>query len=116
MAIKLKLLNLDTLIEHFDQDWEFIKESLDLLSQQLDTMLLELSNNIQNEDFDNIQKAAHLLKGALSNFFIVSMTDCLQKIEVEANNKNLSEIKKYHQLFDNNIVALKNDIETILNK
>ena len=58
----------DALLKAFDNDWDFLKEVLDMFIADYPQMLKNIHDAIQTKDAPALQRTAHALKGMLGNF------------------------------------------------
>jgi two-component system sensor histidine kinase/response regulator len=58
----------DALLKAFDNDWDFLKEVIDMFIADYPEMLNNINDAIQANDALALQRTAHALKGMLGNF------------------------------------------------
>jgi len=58
----------DALLKAFDNDWDFLKEVIDMFVADYPEMLKNIQDAIQTSDALALQRTAHALKGMLGNF------------------------------------------------
>jgi CheY-like chemotaxis protein/HPt (histidine-containing phosphotransfer) domain-containing protein len=89
----------NALIKAFDNDWDFLKEVIDMFIADYPQMLKNIHDAIQTKDAPALQRTAHALKGMLGNFQVESATKKaynLEKMGTEGNLEQAADI--YTQL------------------
>jgi len=89
----------DALLKAFDNDWEFLREVIDMFVADYPDMLKNIKTAIESKDGPGLQRTAHALKGMLGNFQIESSAQkayALEKMGSEAQLENAAGI--YQQL------------------
>ena len=56
------------LLERIDNDWEFLSETVQMLGEDGPTLMEEIRSAVQRGDAPAVGRAAHTLKGMISNF------------------------------------------------
>ena len=101
-----KTIDLDRLLDDFDNDKEVINELINDLLDNLDNHIKIIENGIQKNNSTEICKEAHKIKGGASNISALGIADAALKIEQAAKNSNLEECK-------NKINELKREIKNL---
>jgi PAS domain S-box-containing protein len=89
----------DALLKAFDNDWDFLKEVIDMFIADYPQMLKNIHNAIQIMDAPALQRTAHALKGMLGNFQVetaIKKAYDLEKMGTEENFEQAADI--YTQL------------------
>ena len=89
----------DALLKAFDNDWDFLKEVIDMFIEDYPGMLKSIHDAVQAGDAPALQRTAHALKGMLGNFQVESVTKKaynLEKMGAEGNLEQAADI--YAQL------------------
>jgi HPt (histidine-containing phosphotransfer) domain-containing protein len=58
----------DELLERVDNDWEFLGETVHMLSADAPRLITEIRRATESGDAPAVARAAHALKGMISNF------------------------------------------------
>ncbi|MFC1877678.1 response regulator, partial [Thermodesulfobacteriota bacterium] len=85
----------DALLKAFDNDWDFLKEVLDMFIADYPEMLKNIHDAIQAGDAPALQRTAHALKGMLGNFQVETATKkayTLEKMGAEENLEQAADI------------------------
>ena len=67
-ANTLPSLDKATLLNAFDQDWDFLTEIVQIFLSDTPPMLNTIKEALQKKDADTLRRTAHSLKGMLRNF------------------------------------------------
>ena len=89
----------DALLKAFDNDWDFLKEVIDMFIADYPQMLKNIHDAIQTKDAPALQRTAHALKGMLGNFQVETATKkayTLEKMGAEEKLEQAADI--YTQL------------------
>lgn len=82
----------DTALSRVDNDMELFKEIAALFFDDSAKLLGEIREAIKLGDVRMLEKAAHTLKGAISNFFAKEAFDAALKMEAMAREKKLTDV------------------------
>jgi HPt (histidine-containing phosphotransfer) domain-containing protein len=81
-----------------DDGDEFFKEIIDLYKEQYPILLQQIKNYLNNQDYVNLSKSAHALKGASLNIGAKELASVCKTIEINAK----TDIKEgYSELIAN---------------
>jgi HPt (histidine-containing phosphotransfer) domain-containing protein len=86
------LVEREKLLDRFDQDMEFLAETVDVLESDGRALLDELRGASQAGDQETLTKKAHALKGMVSNFCADSVDGEIKDIEQRARAGELGEL------------------------
>ncbi len=89
----------DALLKAFDDDWDFLREVIDMFVADYPDMLKDINAAIESNDAPGLQRTAHALKGMLGNFQVESSAQkayLLEKMGSEGQLDNAADI--YAQL------------------
>jgi HPt (histidine-containing phosphotransfer) domain-containing protein len=89
----------DALLKAFDNDWEFLREVIDMFIADYPDMLKNIKTALESKDCPGLQRTAHALKGMLGNFQVDSSAQkayALEKMGSEGQLENAADI--YQQL------------------
>jgi PAS domain S-box-containing protein len=75
-----------TLLKAFDDDWDFLKEIIDMFVADCPKMLKEIEDAIEAEDAPALQRKAHALKGMLGNFQVETAVQKAYSLEKMGEN------------------------------
>jgi len=71
----------EALLNAFDHDWYFLKETVDMLLEDYPPMLAALNEALLNRDVDGLRRTAHSLKGMVGNFQATAAAEAALKLE-----------------------------------
>ena len=89
----------DALLKAFDNDWDFLREIIDMFMADYPEMLKHIQDAIRAEDAPALQRTAHALKGMLGNFQVETAAQkayTLEKMGSEGTLEHAADI--YAQL------------------
>jgi two-component system sensor histidine kinase/response regulator len=81
----------DALLRAFDNDWDFLKEVIDMFIADYPEMLKNIQHAIQAEDAPALQRTAHALKGMLGNFQVETAAKKAYNLEKMGGEGNLEQ-------------------------
>ena len=87
-----RLIEREKLLDRFDQDLEFLAETLDLLESDGRRLLDELRSTTEAGDQETLVRTAHALKGMVSNFCAETVGREIKSIEQAARDGALDAI------------------------
>jgi two-component system sensor histidine kinase/response regulator len=86
------LIEREKLLDRFDQDLEFLAETVDLLESDGRRLLDELRRASEARDEETLARKAHALKGMVSNFCAETVDQKIRSIEQDAREGSLDAI------------------------
>ena len=81
----------DALLKAFDNDWDFLKEVIDMFIADYPQMLKNIHDAIHTGDAPALQRTAHALKGMLGNFQVETATKKAYNLEKMGSEGNLEQ-------------------------
>jgi two-component system sensor histidine kinase/response regulator len=81
----------DALLKAFDNDWDFLKEVIDMFIADYPEMLNNIHDAIQAKDASTLRRTAHALKGMLGNFQVETATQKAYNLEKMGSEENLEQ-------------------------
>ncbi len=91
------LFDINALLKAFDDDWEFLKEVIDMFIADYPDMLKNIHEAIESNDAPGLQRTAHALKGMLGNFQVESSAKkayVLEKMGSDGKLEDAADIYK----------------------
>ena len=85
------VIDKDALLKAFDNDWDFLKEVIDMFIADYPEMLKNIHDAIQTKDAPALQRTAHALKGMLGNFQVETATQKAYNLEKMGGEENLEQ-------------------------
>ena len=95
------------LLERIDHDWEFLTETVEMLSRDGRARLAEVDRALGAADAAAVAGAAHALKGMISNFCSPVTQAAALEVEQIAKSADLSGASKA-------VKVLQNQLETLI--
>ena len=85
-------MDLNIALSHVDGDLQFLAELAELFLQDYPRLLEELRHSVLSEDYSNLERAAHTLKGRLAFFGLNTLRDKLFGLEMMGRERNSANI------------------------
>ncbi len=90
-----------TLLKAFDNDWDFLKEIIEMFVADYPKMLQEIEGAIDAKDAPTLQRTAHALKGMLGNFQVETAVQKAYTLEKMGGAATFDQTKEiFTQLSD----------------
>lgn len=89
-------LDLQKIADELDFDLEDVEMLVEVFIESAEESLIELKEAIDSNDYDNIFKAAHAIKGSSANLTLMNISDVAKNIELQAREKNDAD---YHEMY-----------------
>lgn len=87
-------IDFETLLEYLDNDPAFMHELLDIFCQETDTKIALLFSLIQQEDFEEAQKIAHILTGSSAHVYAKGINQNAYALEQVLKARDLDTAKQ----------------------
>ena len=84
------VLNRKELLDRVSGDVVFLQELIDLFIDSYPELIKKIDQAIQNEQSQELQNAAHELKGVVGNFCAPEAVTAIQKMQVNGKNADFS--------------------------
>ncbi|MCD6273163.1 MAG: response regulator [Deltaproteobacteria bacterium] len=98
-AEKDVIFDKERLLEIFDNDWNFFKESVDMFQADYPGMIVAVKNAVKESNSNALRRSAHALKGILGNFQAESAVEAAYHLEEMGTNGDFCEAEnKFRQL------------------
>ena len=81
----------DALLNAFDNDWEFLSETVDMLLEDYPPMLGEIRNAITGREASVLRRTAHALKGMVGNFQAKTAAEAARILEEKGKNGDFED-------------------------
>lgn len=116
----MKNLNFDKFLQNYRGLEDIVPTIVDSFLQHKESLLKNLEDSITERDFIKIERAAHTIKGSVSNFYAEIIMNAAKEIEMFAKLQNLSEVqlkfKQLQPLYSSFCADLKLELENYLRK
>ncbi|MEW5976631.1 MAG: response regulator [Acidobacteriota bacterium] len=96
-----------------DGDEDFLRELADLFLGDCDRLMSEIEVAIRNQDFPAVERAAHSLKGSVSNFFAKPAQQAALRLESLGRAKDLSGIDEAWSQLLEAVGTLRAELEMV---
>ena len=88
------------LLERVDNDWEFLGETVQMLAADAPALLAEIRRATAAGDAPAVGRAAHALKGMISNFCAAAAQASAQDVEKHAKSGGLPDAAEAVEVLD----------------
>ncbi len=110
-----QLINQNDLLEQFAGDRDLLKESADMLLEELSSYVKNVESAIAEGSAEKLETTAHTLKGAIGNFHAHSVTKMAADLEAIGRNGSTDGSSELLSELTKNLEALKQELNTIIN-
>lgn len=100
------IINTAELSERLDGDFKLLTELIDIFLKDSQALLLKIEEAITQHDAERLNKSAHTLKGAVSNFSAKSAFEAAYTLEKKGKSGDLTGAEPAFS-------ALKDEIEKV---
>ena len=98
------------LLERVDNDWDFLAETVEMLANDGRTLMAEIRRAAGSGDADTVGRAAHTLKGMISNFCAPAAHAGALAVEQLGKSGDLSSVTPAMEALENALGALIDDL------
>lgn len=106
------ILNRDELMDRVSGDVTFLQELVELFVESYPGMIEKIDQAIQNKDSQQLENAAHELKGVVGNFCAPEAVRAAQKMQMNGRNADFSSTSTDFK----NLAEILNIVESALKK
>ena len=100
-------LDRDAILSRVDNDLELLKEIADLFLETCPGMMAEIEKALAEKDAKALERAAHALKGSVSNFFAREAVEAALRLETMGRNGDLEGGEEAFRDLEEKIAGLK---------
>lgn len=104
------------LLEAFDHDWDFLKETVDMLLEDYPPMLEEIHHAITEKDSVLLRRTAHALKGMVGNFQAKAAAKAALELEEMGRMGEMTGVEKAYGSLVDEMNRFKSSIGGMLEK
>jgi len=98
------------LMERVDNDWDFLAETVEMLANDGRALLAEIRRAAASNDPDAVGRAAHTLKGMISNFCSPTAHAGALAVEQIGKSGDLASVAPAVETLENSVNALIDDL------
>jgi CheY-like chemotaxis protein len=113
-SAKAAISSVDRLRAAFDNDPDFLKESVDLFITQYPLKLAELQSAMATRNTRAIERIAHALKGMLGNFMADAAVRIAGDLEAQGRSSNLSRAQPTLDALKAEIVRFETQLRALI--
>lgn len=107
-------VNQEELLDRIGHDKELLEEVLELFYSEYPSHIEKIRSAQQAQDADALAKAAHTLKGSISNFACPAAFDAARELELTGKNNNLDQTESAIQNTNEIVSQLRTILEQII--
>jgi len=100
-------LDKDALLNAFDNDWDFLKEAVDMFVSDYPPMIETINNALKTGDTDTVGRTAHALKGMVGNFQAKTTAKAALKLEELGRNNHLEGMNQAYEALAGELAGLE---------
>jgi len=98
------------LLERVDNDWDFLAETVEMLANDGRALMAEVRRAAGSGDADAVGRAAHTLKGMISNFCSPAAHAAALAVEQIGKSGDLSRVTAAVETLENALSTLIEDL------
>ncbi|MCB0422633.1 MAG: Hpt domain-containing protein [Bdellovibrionales bacterium] len=110
------MIHVKKLEELVSGDRDLLASLVELFDADLPSLLLKIESGLKNESFEDVQYAAHRLKGQLRNFFEDELTVKLEAIESFGKNTDRKRAEALFAEVRDGLPEVRKELEQIIQK
>jgi HPt (histidine-containing phosphotransfer) domain-containing protein len=107
-------VNTDELLDRIGHDAELLQEVIELFYNEYPSHIEKIRSALAENNAEQVAKAAHTLKGSISNFACPSAFEAVYQLEQTAKNNTLDKTEDAIQTVDKKVQELRPVLEAIL--
>jgi CheY-like chemotaxis protein/HPt (histidine-containing phosphotransfer) domain-containing protein len=102
-----KVIDRETLLSRVDNDTELLKEIAGLFLENCPKLMADIKDAVSKRDMQALERAAHTLKGSVSNFFAQEAVDAALQLESIARSGDTTQVDEAFEELEKKIERLK---------
>jgi len=110
------LFNESELLDRVGNDWDFLSETIEMLSTDGRFLLDEIRTATSSNDAPTVARAAHTLKGMISNFCSPIAQASALELEKVGKSNNLSQAPAALTTLESQFTTLVNELQNFLSR
>jgi two-component system, sensor histidine kinase and response regulator len=111
---KGNIFDTEQALESVDGDFDLLREVIAVFSESYPKTMEEIQKAITNGDANQLNRAAHSLKGSVANFGAKYVMETAFKLELMGKNNNLSQGKEIFTLLSKEMKHLEQSLEDFI--
>ncbi len=100
-------LDKDALLNAFDNDWDFLKEAVDMFVSDYPPMIETINKALKAGDANTVGRTAHALKGMVGNFQAKTTAKAALKLEELGRNNRLEGMNQAYEALAGKLAELE---------
>ena len=103
-------LDKDALLNAFDNDWDFLKEAVDMFVSDYPPMIETINKALKAGDTNTVGRTAHALKGMVGNFQTKTTAKTALKLEELGHNNRLEGMNQAYEALACELAGLEKSL------
>ncbi len=101
----------DEILKRFDGDEEFLTELVEIFTNDIPEQLSRIKEAVDNRNSKDLEKSAHKLKGAVSNFVENAAFETALQLEMMGRENRLDGVEEAYGTLEKEIKCLVNALK-----
>lgn len=110
------MIDLNSLLEAFDGDWDLIRELVTLCQEKVPEYVANVHSAAQAKNFEQLEHHAHKLKGSIAHFGCQSFYDCVYQLEVSGREHKMDLVPALLKTLEHEFKTFENDLVDLSQK
>ncbi len=106
-------VDVSTLIDGIDGDFELLRELTEIFRVNSSTLLAAMDESIRRGDHLELERSAHSLKGAVSNFTVSGAYNIALAVETSARDQDIVRSKHAYSLLQSELDSLLSELSKV---
>jgi len=107
------IINRESLLERVGGDMDLLKELVELFMDDSLLLVDRIRQSVMRKDADDLEKAAHGLKGSVLNFGAKSVADIAQALETMGRNRDITQAQNVVAELAKQIEAMRAELKAM---
>lgn len=108
-----QVLDVDRLMDHVESDLSLLGELVELFQDFSPELLDLIRGALERGDCSSVRESAHMIKGALSNFYATEAVEAARELENAGRDNRLDDAKTLFGRLEENIDQMKVMLEKL---
>ena len=110
---RANIINREALLERVSGDMDLLRELVEIFMDDSLRLVDRIRRAVMRKDADDLERAAHGLKGCVLNFEAKTAADIAEVIEAMGRNRNLTQAQNVLTELDEQIGVLRTELKSI---
>lgn len=110
----MQIIDIDELMDYLEGDLKLLQGAYEIFCEICQGVQTELQSAVSARDVERVHRAAHKIKGMLSNFQAHAACETAQEIELISDPEELAETQPLLDKLSSQIDAVQSEVSLIL--